>query len=480
MGETTTPPVTCPVLIGRDNHLAALRQLVENASRKEARMAFISGEAGAGKSRLVAEVKAYAADQGFLLLQGQCFPTDLTYPYAPLLDLLRSLIVSPVSAISSVSLEALARDIYPLLPELAPDRPNSTLHLEPEQEKRRLFAVLATFFLHVSTQSPILLIIEDAHWSDDTSLDFLHSLARRSTAHPLLLLVTYRQDEMRPELRSWVAQLDRERLVQEIHLDLLSHTDLDRMLSAIFEQQQTSFDMRRFLHGELLDALYTLTEGNPFFVEETLRALIAEGDIFYVHGYWNRGSLSDARIPRSIQDAVQRRTDQLSEAVRHILTLAAVAGRQFDFVLLQLLTNFDEQQLLQVMKELVSAQLVVEVSSEQFAFRHALTRRAIYTQLLARERSILHRTIAETLEQLSSTTLDARLEDLAYHFYQARDWQKTVGYAQRAGEKALRLYAHRATIDYFTWTLDALDHLSQKPAAAQYRARTGIRQAGRV
>src|SRR5690242_14469299 len=165
------------------------------------------------------------------------------------------------------------------------------------------------------------------------------------------------------------------------------------MLSTIFEQQHTSFDMRRFLHGELLDTLYTLTEGNPFFVEETLRALTTSDDIFYTQGYWNRKPLSDTRIPRSIHDAVQRRTEYLSEAARHVLTLAAVAGRHFDFVLLQLLTSFDEQQLLLVMKELVSAQLVVEVSSEQFAFRHALTRQAIYIQLLARERSMLHRSI---------------------------------------------------------------------------------------
>src|ERR1700719_503000 len=94
MGESTIPPITCPVLIGRANHLATLRQLVENARRGEARLALISGEAGIGKSRLVTEAKAYAAAQGFLLLQGHCFPTDLTYPYAPLLDLLRSLVVS--------------------------------------------------------------------------------------------------------------------------------------------------------------------------------------------------------------------------------------------------------------------------------------------------------------------------------------------------------------------------------------------------
>ncbi|HEY6542946.1 MAG TPA: AAA family ATPase [Ktedonobacteraceae bacterium] len=471
MGELTIPAVTCPVLIGRENHLATLRQLVENVRRGEARLALISGEAGVGKSRLVAGVKAYTADQGFLLLQGQCFPTDLTYPYAPLLDLLRSLIVSRVPANSSTSLEDLARDIYPLLPELTPSRPGPPLRLEPEQEKRRLFAVLATFFLHLSTQSPVLLIIEDAHWSDDTSLDFLHYLARRSSSHSLLLIVTYRQDEVRPELRSWLSQLDRERLAQEIRLEPLSRGDLDTMLSTIFQQQHTSFDMRRFLHGELLDTLYALTDGNPFFVEETLSALVAEGDIYYIQDFWNRRPLSDARIPRSIQDAVQRRTEQLSEEARHVLTLAAVTGRQFDFVLLQLLTNFDEQQLLLVMKELVSAQLVVEVSSEQFAFRHALTRRAIYTQLLARERSIFHRTIAETIEQLPATTPDAHLEDLAYHFYKARDWQKTSGYAQRAGEKALKLYAHRAAIDYLTWTLEALAHLSQKPSPVQYRTR---------
>src|SRR5579862_892269 len=147
MGETTIQPVTCPVLIGREKHLATLHQLVENARRGDASMALISGEAGVGKSRLVARVKAYATDHGFLPLQGQCFPTDLTYPYAPLLDLLRSLIGSRAPAISSAILESLARDIYPLLPELAPNQSSPPLHLEPEQEKRRLFAVLATFFL---------------------------------------------------------------------------------------------------------------------------------------------------------------------------------------------------------------------------------------------------------------------------------------------------------------------------------------------
>ncbi|MBV9230322.1 MAG: AAA family ATPase, partial [Chloroflexi bacterium] len=471
MGETVTSPIITPTLVGRADHLATLQFLVEQAKRGKRQVALISGEAGIGKSRLVAEVKTYATTQGFLLLQGNCFPTDLTYPYAPLLDLLRSLVASNPAATLAATVETLARDIFPLLPELVPDQTTRFLPLEPEQEKRRLFAVLTKFFIDLSRHSPILLIIEDIHWCDDTSLDFLHYLARRSASHPLLLLVTYRHDEIQPELRSWLAQLDRERLAQEIRLVPLSRDETETMLSAIFDERHTAFDMRRFLHGELLDALYMLTEGNPFFVEETLSSLIAAGDIFYIQGYWNRKLGREVSIPRSIQDAVQRRTAGVGEAARHVLTLAAVAGRHFDFALLQQLTQYDEHQLLLLMKTLVAAQLVVEESADQFAFRHALTRQAIYTQLLTRERRMLHRTIAETMEQQPAGTLDMHLEDLAYHFYQARVWQKAVDYAQRAGEKALRLYSHRAAIDYFTWALEAIGHLARPPAPMFYRAR---------
>src|SRR6266568_1076927 len=290
MEETPRPPMIMPHLVGRASQLATLQLLVEQAKRGEGHLVLISGEAGIGKSRLVAEVKTSTTSQGFLLLQGNCFPTDVTYPYAPLLDLLRSLFASRPAAPLATELERLARDLFPLLPELVPDQAMPLLPLEPEQEKRRLFAVLANFFLRLSASSPLLLIIEDVHWSDSTSLDFLHTLARRT----------------------------RERLAEALRLVPLSRNEVDTMLSAIFEERHTSFDMRRFLHGELLDALYTLTEGNPFFVEETLSAMIAAGDIFYAQGYWNRRSLPAARIPHSVQDAVQQRTQHLGEAARYV------------------------------------------------------------------------------------------------------------------------------------------------------------------
>ena len=471
MDEIALPPMIAPHLIGRASQLAILQLLVEQAQRGEGRMVLISGEAGIGKSRLIAEVKKYTLAQGFVLLQGNCFPTDVAYPYAPLLDLLRSLFASRTATTLAATLERLAHDLFPLLPELVSHQTKPLLPLEPEQERRRLFAVLANFFIHLSASSPLLLIIEDVHWCDNTSLDFLHSLARRVSSQPLLLLVTYRQDEMRSGLSNWLAQLTRERLTEVLQLTALSRNDVDRMLVSLFDQRHTAIDMRRYLHGEFLEILYALTEGNPFFVEETLRAMVSAGDIFYVQGYWNHRTHHIARIPQSVQDAVQQRTQHLGEAAKQVLTLAAVAGRHFNFALLQELTEYDEEQLLKVMKELMSSLLVVEESAERFAFRHALMRQAIYAQLLARERALLHRRIAQTLEQTPTTSLDASVEDLAYHFYQGRSWQKAVDYAHRAGEKALRFYSHHAAIDYFTWALEAATHLSIPPLPVTNRAR---------
>ncbi len=471
MDRVVNRPLLCPKLIGRTPELSALGLLLEQAKAGRGHLALLAGEAGIGKSRLVTEAKTTAMAQGFLVVQEACFPADSACPYAPLLELVRSLFATCPQAQLVADLGVLAPVLYPLLPDLLPPPadPMPLPPLEPAQAKRRLEALLAQLFLNQATRAPMLLVVEDLHWSDTSSLDVLHYLARHAASHPLLLLVTYRQEELQPELQSWLVHLDRERLAHELQLRPLTRSEVDAMLSAIFEERHTAFDMRRFLHGNLLEALYPLTEGNPFFIEETLSALMAGGDIYSIQGYWNRRAGSEHAIPRSVQDAVERRTARLSEAARHMLTLAAVAGRQFDFALLQRLTQYDEDRLLVLMKEVVAAQLVIEASADQFAFRHALTRQAIYTQLLARERRLLHRTIAETLEQHASGVL--RLEELAAHFYQAGVWDKVVDYAQRAGEKALQLYGYRAAIDYFTWVLEALDHLSLPPPPAAYRGR---------
>ena len=458
-------PVVCPVLIGRSTDLAILHLLIDEAQYGNGQVLLVSGEAGIGKSRLVTEAKTYAT-HSMCILQGNCFESDQSYPYAPLLDLLRTFFNTHALEDFLQSSGSVAHEFIKLLPELDNGLLDISMlsELDPQQEKRRLFAALAQFFIHQAAKQPVLLIIEDLHWCDDISLEFLLYLARRCTSEPMLMIFTYRNDEVYSSLRHWLAQLERERLAQELVLARFSQNDVEAMLNAIFHKRYS-------IHLDLLDSLYTLTEGNPFFIEEILKSLIAAGELVFTDGRWVGRPVEELHIPRNIQDAVQQRTVHLSEAAREILTLASVTGQRFDFALLQQLTDHDEQQLLALMKELIAAQFVVEESADQFAFRHALTRQAIYTELLARERRVLHKAIAETMERHYATTLDSYLAVLAYHYYKAEVWDKAFQYGQLAGEKAQALYSPRAAIEQYSQALHAAQYLTKLPPATLYRGR---------
>src|SRR2546423_8952799 len=322
MENPLTRAIVCPIVVGRTAELTALRLLIDRT--RSGQVALVCGEAGIGKSRLVAEAKAYAAAQDSLLLQGNCFQMDSSYPFAPLLDLLRT----------SSQPTPLANDPDPIVLEFAQLLPELALSLtgplpvalpDPEQEKRRLFAALTRFFKEQAHQSPLLLVIEDLHWCDDISLEFLQSLARFCAAQPLLLLMTYRSDEVQPSLQRCLAQLDRARLSQELQLVPLSHSDVEAMLGAMFALHEGE-------QANLLDLIYPLTEGNPFFVEEFLTSLVSRGELLSDDGVWQRKPHPDHHserppVPRSVQDAVQQRTHQLSTEAIQVVTFAAVAGR---------------------------------------------------------------------------------------------------------------------------------------------------------
>jgi DNA-binding CsgD family transcriptional regulator len=461
MATPLEQPVLCPSLIGRQSHISVLQHLLEQVLSGAGQVIVIAGEAGIGKSRLVKEVKASAVPAGMRILQGTLFEPDRSLPYAAVLDLFRRTFAASEPAEIARDVGSAGPELVKLLPELALSLSGlvPTPSLEPEQEKRRLIETLAQCFVRLSAAQPLLVVIEDLHWSDETSLEFLLSLSRRIAGHPLLLLMTYRSDEVHTSLRHLLAQLDRERLASEIALATLDKSEVEAMIRAIFQLQ-------RSLPADVLDALYRLTEGNPFFLEETLKALVVAGDVFMREGVWQRKPPGEIHIPRSIHDAVQRRVQQLTPAARKLVELASVVGQRFDAVLLQALTNTDEHTWLQLVKELIAAQLMVEASAEEVAFRHALTRQAIYSELLARERRMLHRSIAETIERLYAASLDTHLAELAYHTYEAGQWEKALDYAQRVGERSLALYAPRAAIEQFTRALDAARHLAGPPSPA--------------
>ncbi|MCA1646679.1 MAG: LuxR C-terminal-related transcriptional regulator [Chloroflexi bacterium] len=243
----------------------------------------------------------------------------------------------------------------------------------------------------------------------------------------------------------------------------MSRPDVELMAGAILSP-------RTALGAEFVDGVFALTEGNPFFTEEIL-AVLAETDPLS-QLVLDQSSIDALRIPRSVHDAVVRRLARVSPAAQRVARLGAVAGRGFDFALLQTLTQLDEADLLRSVEELVGVHLLVEESSERLVFRHALTRQAIYAQLLARERQALHASVVQAMELLcGASTATSHLADLAYHAYAARDWTRVREYSARMGDRALRMDAPALAVEHFGRALEAARALGEAPSEQLHRAR---------
>jgi tetratricopeptide (TPR) repeat protein/DNA-binding CsgD family transcriptional regulator len=459
----------CPIIVGREAHIDLIHQLAMQARAGKGAVALVAGGAGIGKSRLVAQAQARLVAEGFTVLRGNCFESDRSLPYAPFVDLFHSFILGHSPDQIPDLFGSDASEFVRLLPELASWVPNTPVAtpLESAAERRRLFDAILSFFVRRAAEKPLCIIIEDLHWADDSSLEILLYLSRRLAAQSMFLIGTYRSNEVRPELGHFLSELDRERIAAEFQLAPLTREQTDTMLGAIF-------NLNRPVRSEFLDPIYKLTEGNPFFIEETLKSLAASGEISFAESEWDRRPIDVLHAPRSISQAVLERLAQLTESTRRVIELAAVAGRRFDFGLLLKSLELDERDLLKSLKELVTAQLVIEESSEQFAFRHELTRQAIYSSLLLRERKHDHHLIAETIERIHADSLNAHSSELALHYYHAQMWDKAFPYSKLAGERAQEVYAPREAVEHFSRAFESAQHFGSHPPLYDLSRARGI------
>ena len=460
-------PFVSPVLIGRAAQLDAIHRCVNRAFNEEPVTVLLSGEAGIGKSRLVAEAAAAARRLGFSIIQGNCFEQDAALPYSAVLELLRSAFASRQEDLMQL-IGPLSGEIAKVAPELLPGVVALPV-VDPDQEKRRVFHALAQVFVRLAARQPLLIVVEDLHWSDETTQQFLNYFALQLTntsACPILVLLTYRTEEVEPGLEHFLAGVERQRLAAEVDLTPLTRAEVDVMVRAIL-------GLQRSVRRDFLDRLYERTEGNPFFVEEILKSVVGPAAPPAETEELER-RLVEATIPRTVRDAVRQRAARLSDGAHRLLDLAAVAGQRFDLGLLQRLTAENASSLVDRIMELLAAQLVVEESGERFRFRHALTREAIYSNLLGVQRTELHRRIAKEIEEGVADAperLEGQLAELAFHFYEGQAWEKALLYCREAGRRAQHLFTPSASVQHLSRAIEASRRHAGTVGADLYRLR---------
>jgi class 3 adenylate cyclase len=419
-------------------------------------MVMVSGEPGIGKTRLAEEVGVYARLGGAQVLTGRCYEAESSVPYMPFVEAMRVYVASRPPAELRNELGGAASDVAKLVSDIRdriPDLPAAPRH-EGEEERYRLFEGVASFLVNAAASTPIVLVLDDLHWSDAPSLRLLQHVARRLADSPLLVVGTYRDVELnrRHPLSQTLAELRREHAYERIGLQGLSRDEVREFLAGITEREVTASE------EPLVDAFYRATEGNPYFLEETARHLLETGGAYWEKGSWrvDAASVDSGIIPEGIRELIGRRLSTLSDACNDVLIRAAVLGPHFDFAVLERMTGLDEDPLLEALEEALQAQLVQQAGvahgRPMYTFTHAVVRQTLYDELSLPRRQRLHRRAAEAIETVYAGNITSHLPALALHCRQAGaagDPEKAVEYSVRAGEAAQAVYAHEDALRHW-------------------------------
>ncbi|RPJ49587.1 MAG: hypothetical protein EHM21_06715, partial [Chloroflexi bacterium] len=327
--------------------------------------------------------------------------------------------------------------------------------LPPNEERLRLFDNVSRFFGRLADEHGLLLFIDDLHWADQGTLSLLYYILRDLRQKRVMVLAAYREIELdrTHPLAAALVDWNRERLATRIPLNRLSFEDTGAMLATLFGQESVS--------AEFAQAMYAETEGNPFFLEEVVKALIEQGQIYRENNQWERKEVSELTIPQSVKEAIGRRLNRLSKACVDMLHTAAALGKDFLFSELAAASSTDEDLLLNALDEAAAAQLLYAEGRESFVFTHDKIREVLYEELNPIRRKRMHQRIGEGLEQLHSADVQAYAQELAHHFTESGDLTRGLRYAKLAAEQARRLFALEDALRYYEKCLEAAEALNQ-------------------
>lgn len=438
------------VFVGREQELEQLRASVDAALGGVGRIVLLVGEPGIGKTTLAEELATYARLRGAQVLWSRNYEWEGTPAYWTWVQLIRDYAHSrdPQQLRSELGAGGgLIAEVVSEVREVVPDLPAAPL-FEGEAARYRLFDAVATFLRNASRSQPLVLIIDDLHWADESSLLLLQYLARELRDARVVLVGTYRDIEVgrHHPLAGTLAELAREQRLERLSLRGLSRGDLARYLELTAGQPPTT---------EVVDAILGQTEGNPFFVAEVVRLLVSEGNLERAGGAsWS------VSLPQGVREVVGRRLDRLSAECNVLLSTAAVIGREFELRLLAGVVDQPADQVLETLEEALGARVIREGDAgDSYRFQQELIQETLYDELSIAQRRRLNGKVAEAMEHLYANDLAAHYAELAHHYSLAGSEHatKAIDYAVKAGERAMSQYAWESAVRHFELALQNLD-----------------------
>jgi tetratricopeptide (TPR) repeat protein len=443
-----------PTLVGRDQEIKQLMQHLDSALSEKGTTVFVCGEAGVGKTRLVNEFLSFAKKKGIKTLSGWCL-SEAAVPYFPFIEAFNTY-VSTIrdEKTKSAMTNQLGFTGWLRGPQLPREPKAREPFLTPEIERDRTFEVVAEVLLQLSAKEPLILFLDDLHWADNLSLALLHYLSRKCKNSRLLIIGTYRTEELvrtaeerLHPLEETMFSMSREDLLTKMELNRLKQNDFFELLKSIFH---SPFD------EEFVKKLYRETEGNPLFALETLNLLVMEGLLSEREGRWTLMSPTEKiGMPSKVHEVIIRRIARLKREERKLLDLAAVCGYSFNPETLSKTLALDLADVLEKLVEIQQRHKLIRSIDSTFEFTHQKIREVIYENLQGELRRVYHLKTASCLEQvLSEKMSDDYMADLTFHYVEGGAPEKAFEYLLRLGEKAVNIYANMQAIEYLNKALE--------------------------